>query len=75
MHQRFTLLLQGWAQPPASARHCELGFGQGVSLANHAAANPGHYIATDFNPAHAQHAQALVQASGSGAQVLDESFQ
>ncbi|AVO48653.1 methyltransferase [Melaminivora suipulveris] len=77
--QRFTLELQGWALPaaqqPASARHCELGFGQGISLAIHAAANPGHYTATDFNPAHAQHAQALAHASGSGAQVLDDSFE
>lgn len=75
--QRFCLLLRGFAAPAAGpgSQHCELGFGQGVSVNIHAAANPGHYVATDFNPAHAAHALQLAAASGSGAQLLDDSFE
>ncbi|WP_313074039.1 class I SAM-dependent methyltransferase [Melaminivora sp.] len=75
--QRFALLLRGFAVPVrgAGAAHCELGFGQGVSLNIHAAANPGHYIGTDFNPAHAAHARQLAQAADSGALLLDDSFE
>lgn len=74
--QRFCLLAQGFASGEAiDAVHCELGFGQGVSVNIHAAANPGHYIATDFNPAQAAHANTLAQASGSGARLYDDSFE
>ncbi len=75
--QRFCLLAQGFAAPEASpdGAHCELGFGQGVSVNIHAAANPGHYTATDFNPAQAAHANTLAGASGSGARLLDDSFE
>ncbi len=75
--QRFCLHLRGWAAPapaPDSA-HCELGYGQGVSVNVHAAATPGLYVGTDFNPAHAAHAQGLAQAAGSGARLLDDSFE
>lgn len=75
--QRFCLHLRGWAAPaPASdAAHCELGYGQGVSVNLHAAATPGLYLGTDFNPAHAAHAQGLAQVAGSGARLLDDSFE
>ncbi|WP_323011867.1 class I SAM-dependent methyltransferase [Castellaniella sp.] len=74
--QRFCLLLRGFAaQESSTPQHCELGFGQGVSFSIHAAANPGHYVGTDFNPTHAAHANQLVQASGSGARVWDDSFE
>lgn len=75
--QRFCLLLRGFAAPaPAlDAQHCELGFGQGVSVNIHAAANPGGYVATDFNPAQAAHANTLARASGSGARLYDDSFE
>lgn len=75
--QRFCLLVAGFAapEPSAAAVHCELGFGQGVSVNIHAAANPGHYVATDFNPAHAAHANALAAAGGSGASLYDDSFE
>ena len=75
--QRFCLLLRGFAAPaPApDAQHCELGFGQGVSVNIHAAANPGGYVATDFNPGHAAHALALARAAGSGARLYDDSFE
>lgn len=55
--------------------HAELGFGQGVSASIHAAANPGVFVGTDFNPAQAAHASALAQAAGSGARLYDDSFE
>lgn len=75
--QRFCLLLRGFDALPSAADsvHCELGFGQGVSINIHAAATPGQYIGTDFNPAHAAHANQLAKASGSGAQLYDDSFE
>lgn len=58
--QRFCLLLHGLAVGEApDGAHCELGFGQGVSINLHAAANPGQFVGTDFNPAHAAHASTL----------------
>src|SRR5690606_4507587 len=41
----------------------------------HAAANPGRYIATDFNPGHAAHANGLAAVAESQAQLLDDSFE
>ena len=74
--QRFCLLINGYAAPePQGGNHCELGFGQGVSINIHAAAIPGHYLGTDFNPAHAAHANVLAEASGSGARLFDDSFE
>lgn len=74
--QRYCLLLRGFAvEESAEAFHCELGFGQGVSVNIHAAANPGRYVATDFNPAHAAHAKTLAVRSGSEARLYDDSFE
>lgn len=74
--QRFCLLLRGFAAPEGgTAHHCELGFGQGVSVNIHAAANPGHFVATDFNPAHAAHASKLAAAAGTDARLYDDSFE
>ena len=55
-------------------RYLELGFGQGVSINIHAAANDGDFWGTDFNPSQAAHARELAEASGSGARLLDASF-
>lgn len=54
-------------------RHaCELGFGQGLSLAVHAAASGCSWWGTDFMPGHAHFAAAL---AGDGAAALfDQSF-
>ncbi|MFP5392512.1 MAG: class I SAM-dependent methyltransferase [Gammaproteobacteria bacterium] len=60
--------------PPQVATACELGFGQGLSTAIHAAAAPVAWYGTDFNPAQAGFAQALAQVSDSSAQLFDESF-
>ena len=74
--QRYCLLLNGFATLESdSASHCELGFGQGVSISLHAAANPGHYVGTDFNPAQAAHATVLAEASGCEARLYDDSFE
>lgn len=74
--QRFCLLARGIAtNESVDSVHCELGFGQGVSVNIHAAANPGLFVGTDFNPAHATHANTLATASGSGARLTDDSFE
>ena len=77
VYQKFCLLANGFYPPESSSEsvHCELGYGQGVSIGIHAAANPGCYIGTDFNPAHAAHANELLKASGSPSQFFDDSFE
>jgi SAM-dependent methyltransferase len=77
VYQRFCLLLRGLARdsPNDRAAHCELGFGQGVSVNINAAANPGQYIATDFNPAHAAHARGLASHAGLNLRLYDDSFE
>ena len=59
---------------PSVATACELGFGQGVSVGIHAAASNVEWHGTDFNPAQAGFAQALVRAAESGAQLRDDAF-
>jgi SAM-dependent methyltransferase len=60
--------------PPDHGNHCELGFGQGLSVNIHAAASGSAWHATDFNPAHAGFAQSLARASGANAHLTDEAF-
>lgn len=59
---------------PEVGTACELGFGQGLSTALHAAASVTHWYGTDFNPAQAGFAQELATLSGSGAKLYDEAF-
>lgn len=75
--QRFCLLLQGFAhdEPSDTASHCELGFGQGVSIAINAAANPGRFIGTDFSPGHAAHAAELARHVDRDLRLYDDSFE
>ena len=75
--QKFCLLAKGFAAAESNAgeNYCELGFGQGVSLNIHAAANLGSYFGTDFNPAHAAHANELCTASGCDGKFFDDSFE
>lgn len=56
-------------------RYLELGFGQGLSLNIHAAANEGEFWGTDFNPTQAANARELAQASGANLRALDQSFE
>lgn len=60
--------------PPQMGTHCELGFGQGLSVNIHAAASATTWYANDFNPAQAAFAQELAQASGAEAHLTDEAF-
>lgn len=72
---RFALALRGLTPPPVSSpRYLELGFGQGLSVNIHAAANGGAFWGSDFNPGHAANARALAKASSSGADLSDASF-
>ncbi len=71
----YGLAMAGVAAPPLR-NACELGFGQGLSVAIHAAAQPGvQWWGTDFNPAQAGFAQELAARSGSGAKLYDQSFE
>jgi SAM-dependent methyltransferase len=72
---RLACLSAGVAPPPARPlNYFELGYGQGVSVNIHAAAVSGEFWGNDFIPAQAAHAQALAQASKSGAVLTDDSF-
>jgi hypothetical protein len=61
-------------EPPSSGVHCELGFGQGLSVNIHAAASGSIWHANDFNPSQAAFAQSLASASGANAHLTDEAF-
>jgi len=72
----FVLLLRGYEPPRRpQMRYLELGFGQGLSANVHAAAVPGSYFGTDFNPVHAANAQALARVSQAPAEFFDDSFE
>ena len=74
--QRFCLLLNGIDCPtPENGTHCELGFGQGISLNVHAASSMGNFYGTDFNPAHAAHANMLASQSEINHHFYDASFE
>ena len=75
--QRFCLLLRGFVAPEQTeeSTYCELGYGQGVSINIHAAATPGKFFGTDFNPAQAAHANELCRISGCGAKLFEASFE
>ena len=48
----YALILGGYEPPDrTSMRYLELGYGQGLSVNIHAAACPGEFWGTDFNPA------------------------
>ena len=76
-YQKFCLLLNGVDCPNnnESHVHCELGFGQGVSLNIHTASNFGTFYGTDFNPAHAAHANTLAEQSHADHYFHDDSFE
>ena len=67
-------LLNAGLRPPPIATACELGFGQGVSLAIHAAAAPVRWHGTDINPGHADFARSLATASGAEIGIFSDSF-
>lgn len=59
---------------PEIGTACELGFGQGLSIAIHAAASPTQWYGTDFNPAQAGFAQEIASVSGASARLFDQAF-
>lgn len=67
-------LLNAGYIPPKQGIHCELGFGQGLSINIHAAASSTCWYGTDFNPSQAAFAQSLALASGADAHLTDEAF-
>lgn len=54
--------------------HCELGFGQGLSINMHAAASGDRWYGTDFNPSQVSFARELAQVSGADVDLSDHSF-
>ena len=60
--------------PPSFGVHCELGYGQGLSVNIHAAASDTTWHATDFNPSQAAFAQSLAYESCADARLTDEAF-
>jgi len=66
--------LSGGYVPPSLGVHCELGFGQGLSVNVHAAASGSTWYANDFNPSQAAFAKSLASASGADAHLTDEAF-
>ncbi len=73
-HRARLALLQAGYVVPEILTACELGFGQGVSIAMHSAAAVTQWSGTDFNPSQAMHAQRLARASGSETNLYDEAF-
>lgn len=69
---RFSLLAAGLVPPDVSTA-CELGFGQGISLNVHAAAEPIAWYGTDFNPSQVSFANEMARYSG--ARCYADSFQ
>jgi len=71
---RLPLLMVG-RHAPKIENACELGFGQGLSVSIHAAAQPGvNWYGTDFNPSQAAFASEMARLSGSDAKLYDEAF-
>ena len=60
--------------PPRIKTACDLGFGQGLSINIHAAAQAVRWYGTDFNPAHVGFARDLAAASGADVELSDQSF-
>lgn len=74
LRSRLALLKSGIPCPEYGTA-CELGFGQGLSTNIHASASNCDWYGTDFNPAQAGFAQELAKASGTSAQLFDQSFE
>ena len=56
-------------------RYLELGYGQGISLAIHAAACEGEFWGTDFMPGQAATAQEMMRAFDGATHIFDQSFE
>lgn len=67
--------LRAGLEPPRIGTACELGFGQGVSLAVHAAASPVRWWGNDLLPEHVRFARSLDAASGAGTTLVEATFE
>lgn len=74
LRTQLALLNAGFSAPRIQTA-CELGFGQGLSIAMHAVASEASWSGTDFNPAQAGHAQSLVSAADVTADLGDGAFE
>ena len=68
------VLLAG-VRPPAISTACELGFGQGVSLLCHSAADNIKWYGNDFNPAQVNFASSAASNAGIDVNLSDEAFE
>ncbi len=74
-HLRFCGAISGVdCAVPTAPTYLELGIGQGVSLAVHAATNEGSFWGVDINPDHVAHARDLASASGADLRLEAMSF-
>ena len=67
-------LAQAGYRPPEVRSACELGFGQGVSLAIHGSVGAVAWQGTDFNLDHARNARALCEGCEPRPRIYAESF-
>ncbi len=67
--------LRAGLEPPRVETACELGFGQGVSLAVHAAASPISWWGNDLLPEHVRFARSLDSASGADSVLVEATFE
>ena len=74
LRSRLALIHAGF-RPAQTGVHCELGFGQGLSINVHSAAGDAVWYGTDFNPSQAAHAQELARACDNGACLYEQSFE
>ena len=61
-------------EPPVVATACELGYGQGLSLAIHAVAGGARWYGTDLNPVHAAMLCGLVADTDARIEVCAQTF-
>lgn len=68
------VLRRAGLHPPAVRTACELGYGQGVSLAIHAVAGQAQWYGTDLHPMHARGVGALTAGTGARLDASDQPF-
>jgi SAM-dependent methyltransferase len=71
---RMQAVLRAGFEPPEVAAACELGYGQGMSLAIHAVAGGAAWWGTDLIPSHAAHVRALVAGTDARLEAADQTF-
>ncbi len=67
--------LDAGLEPATIETACELGFGQGVSMALHAAASPTRWYGTDLLPVHVDFARGLSAAAGADIALHADTFE